>query len=347
MTERASDLASRPPAHNVRLRRKRRKPASGKTPAAALVGQIATGAEGRPAPPRVPNPIVPPRTVARRTLLTLVAIMSFLACLSVAAVSIVADRAQGWQRQIADEVTIQIKPVEGIDTAGAVARAVDIATQVPGVSAATPIGEAESAALLEPWLGSGFDADQLPIPRLVAVEVSESADLAQLSQRLAEEVPNATLDDHGQWLQRLASMARVMTLLGAVVLALVFAATALCVVFATRGAMASNRTVIEVLHFVGAEDSYVAREFQRHFLLLGLRGAGIGGAVAVGLFLAAGFFGRLEGSTPEEAQLRSLFGGLSVGLNAYVGAALTVLALAIIIAVTARLTVRRVLTELD
>jgi cell division transport system permease protein len=67
----------------------------------------------------------------------------------------------------------------------------------------------------------------------------------------------------------------------------------------------------------------------------------------VGLFLAAGFFGRLEGSTPEEAQLRSLFGGLSVGLNAYLGAALTVLALAIIIAITARLTVRRVLSELD
>src|SRR5687767_3200400 len=141
MTERASNLASRPPAHNVRLRRKRRKPASGKTPAAALVGQIATGAEGRPAPPRVPNPIVPPRTVARRTLLTLVAIMSFLACLSVAAVSIVADRAEGWQRQIADEVTIQVKPEDGVDMETAVARAVEVAMQVPGVTAANPLDE--------------------------------------------------------------------------------------------------------------------------------------------------------------------------------------------------------------
>jgi cell division transport system permease protein len=347
MTERASTAAARPPAQHPRLRRKKRRPGPGKAPAATLVGQIAVATEGRAAPPRVPNPIVPPRTVARRTLLTLVAIMSFLACLSVAAVSVVADRAQGWQRQIAHEVTIQVKPVEGLDVAESVARAVDIATQVPGVTAATPIGEQESAALLEPWLGSGFDASELPIPRLVAVRVGENADLAALSRRLAEDVPNASLDDHGQWLQRLAAMARVMTLLGVVVLALVFTATALCVVFATRGAMASNRTVIEVLHFVGAEDSYVAREFQRHFLLLGLRGAGLGGAAAVLLFLLIGFFGRLEGSTPEEAQLRSLFGGLSVGLNGYIGAALTVLALAIIIAVTARFTVRRTLTELD
>ena len=158
---------------------------------------------------------------------------------------------------------------------------------------------------------------------------------------------SASLDDHGQWLQRLAAMARVMTLLGLMVLGLVFAATALCVVFATRGAMAGNRIVIEVLHFVGAEDSYIAREFQRHFLLLGLRGAGIGGGVAMALFLAVGLFARVEGPTPEEAQLRSLFGGLTVGATGYLGSAITMLVLAVIIAFTARLTVRRTLTELD
>jgi cell division transport system permease protein len=142
-------------------------------------------------------------------------------------------------------------------------------------------------------------------------------------------------------------MASVMTLLGVLVLGLVFTATALCVMFATRGAMAGNRTVIEVLHFVGAEDSYIAREFQRHFLLLGLKGAGMGGVAAAFLFLAISFFAQVKGPTPEEAQLRSLFGGLSVGLTGYLGSAITVIALAFLIAVTARLTVRRTLTDLD
>jgi cell division transport system permease protein len=290
---------------------------------------------------------VPPRSVARRALLTLVAIMSFLSCLSVAAVSVVADRAESWQRQIADEVTIQIKPAEGVDLDATAARAAEVAMQVPGVVSADTLDAAESAALLKPWLGSDLDVAELPIPRLVAVRVAPSADLAALSRRLKSEIPTVALDDHGQWLQRLSAMARVMTLIGMVVLGLVFAATALCVVFATRGAMAGNRIVIEVLHFVGAEDSYVAREFQRHFLLLGLKGAGIGGAVAVGIFLALGFLGRLQGPTPEEAQLRSIFGGVAVGLNGYVGSIITVLALAVIIAVTARLTVRRTLRELD
>jgi cell division transport system permease protein len=348
MTEQLSSAheAPRAPGRATRHRRARRK--SGvKIPATELVGQISVGAGGRPGRPNAPNPIVPPRTVARRTLLALVAIMSFLACLSVAAVAVVADRAEGWQRQIADEITIQIKPTDDMDVDATVARAVDIATQVPGVVSATAISKAESTALLEPWLGSDFDIGDLPIPRLVAVQIADDADLAALAARLRQEIPTASLDDHGQWLQRLSAMARVMTLVGLVVLGLVFAATALCVVFATRGAMAGNRNVIEVLHFVGAEDSYVAREFQRHFLLLGLKGASIGGGIAVGLFLLTSLFGRLEGPTPEEAQLRSLFGGVTVGLNGYAGSVVTVLALGVIIAVTARLTVRRTLKEID
>jgi cell division transport system permease protein len=341
-----SEGAAKEPSRPTRARRGRRKGPAAKMPAAALVGRIATG-NSHTAPPRGQSPIVPPKTVARRALLTLVAIMSFLSCLSVAAVAVVADRAESWQRQIADEVTIQIVPAEGVDLDSAAARAAEIAMQVPGILSATVLDAKESTALLQPWLGSDLNIADLPIPRLVAVRVANNADLLALSRRLKEEIPTVAVDDHGRWLQRLSAMARVMTLVGMMVLGLVFAATALCVVFATRGAMAGNRIVIEVLHFVGAEDSYIAREFQRHFLLLGLKGASIGGAIAAGLFLAISFLGRLEGPTPEEAQLRSIFGGVSIGMNGYVGAVITVLALAVIIAATARMTVRRTLRELD
>src|SRR5918997_1077741 len=100
---------TRAPKRTARPQRARRKTAAGQAPASQLVGKIASGLDGRPA------------------LLALVAIMSFLACLAVAAVSLVADRAQGWQRQIAEEVTIQIKPADGLDMEAAAARAIDIA----------------------------------------------------------------------------------------------------------------------------------------------------------------------------------------------------------------------------
>ena len=68
---------------------------------------------------------------------------------------------------------------------------------------------------------------------------------------------------------------------------LVIAATMLSVTFATRGAMATNKTVIEVLHFVGAKNGFIAGNFQRHFLILGLEGGAIGGGAAIALFALA------------------------------------------------------------
>ena len=73
-------------------------------------------------------------------------------------------------------------------------------------------------------------------------------------------------------------MARTTVTLGVAILLLMLSATVLTVVFATRGAMAGNGHVIEVLHFVGAEARFIATEFRRHFLLTGMKGAAAGGA---------------------------------------------------------------------
>ena len=71
----------------------------------------------------------------------------------------------------------------------------------------------------------------------------------------------------------------------------------LSVTFATRAAMATNRPVIEVLHLIGAKDGFIAEHFQRHFLLLGLKGGLIGGAAAIALFALAELpSGRLAGT---------------------------------------------------
>ena len=67
---------------------------------------------------------------------------------------------------------------------------------------------------------------------------------------------------------------------GAMLVLLVLAAAGLAVTFATRGAVAGNRDVVEVLHFVGADDAFIAREFQRRFFALALRGAAAGALAA-------------------------------------------------------------------
>jgi cell division transport system permease protein len=127
------------------------------------------------------------------------------------------------------------------------------------------------------------------------------------------------------------------------ILALVLAAMVLSVVFATRGAMAANRPVVEVLHFIGARDGFIASEFQRHFLMLGLKGGAIGGGAAMLLFAIGGFVTARLVATAGGDQLTSLFGTFAIGIEGYAMILVQVLIAAAVTAVTSRQTVNRTL----
>ena len=292
--------------------------------------------------------IVPPQAVAGRALVAVVAIMGFLTCLAVGALALVVEAARDWQLDVAREVTIQVKPIDGIAIEPRLQKAIEIARTTAGVRSARLIDEKEGAVLLEPWLGTGLDLAALPIPRLVVLDLADPsrADLAGLKKRIGEEVRGATVDDHAVWAARLRTMAGTMVVVVFVVVALMLTAMVLSVVFATRAAMAGNRDVIEVLHFVGAEDRFIAAEFQRHFLALGLRGGLAGGVAAIVVFLAADFLTRTRGDAFSD-QAQALFGGFSVGWTGHIGALAVVGLVAVLTAVTSRLTVLGHLGRLD
>ena len=293
--------------------------------------------------------IVPEQTVAGQALIIVVGIMSFLACITVGAVTLVSDASRDWQGDIAREVTIQVRPVDGVALAGEAEKAATIAGATEGVRLARVLSEAEDARLLEPWLGSGIDVAELPLPRLIVVELDNPAavDLDALAARLQKEVRGASLDDHRNWTDRLKTMAGATVAVGLVVLGLVFLATALCVVFATRGAMAGNRDTVAVLHLVGAEDRFIVGEFQRHFLVLGLKGGLVGAAAAAVLFLLMSLIGSQTFSAAEAEQVSMLFGGFAIGPTGYFGALGVAFLIAIMTAVTSRITVFRYLEAVE
>jgi len=298
---------------------------------------------------RQSSQLVPENTVTGNALTVVVAIMSFLACLTLGAVSLVRDASRDWQSDILREITVQVRPLEGLDTAAEAAKAATIVRLVKGVASVDVLDDKENAKLLEPWLGTGLDMSDLPVPRLIVIRLSgpNEVDLAALSTRLKSQVKGASLDDHRSWTARLQTMANATVVVGIGVLVLVFVATILSVVFATRGAMASNRDVVSVLHFVGAEDGYIAREFQRHFLLLGLKG-GLAGAIAAALvFVLLGFLIAPSMTTPETDQVSALFGRFAVGPIGYLGAVGIAFLIAVMTAITSRLTVYRYLADAE
>jgi cell division transport system permease protein len=182
---------------------------------------------------------------------------------------------------------------------------------------------------------------------VVRVAPGETPDLSALRKQLSEQIPGASLDDHRNWVERMRAMARSAVVVGLAILALVLAATILSVMFATRGAMSTNRAIIEVLHVVGAKKSFIASEFQRHFLLLGLKGGAIGGAAAMAFFALVGFMSdRFKGSAGEN-QAAALFGNLSLGPEGYGAMIGLVVLVAAVTAGTSRLTVRHTLQALE
>ena len=299
--------------------------------------------------PRFDTPLVPRSSISGRALIAVVAIMTFLASLTTGAVLLIGSAASEWQSDVAREVTVQIIPAPGRDLDASVDKAVAAARTFPGIGDVRAYSKEESSKLLEPWLGSGLKLDELPVPRLIVVKIAVGAapDLPQLRRILAEQVPGATLDDHRGWIDRMRAMAGTAVAAGVGILILVIAATMLSVTFATRGAMATNKPVIEVLHFVGAKNGFIAGRFQRHFLLLGLQGGAIGGGIAALLFVLAGAVsGWFAGSAGGE-QTAALFGSFSIGITGYVAVLGQVVLIAVVTAMTSRHTVNRTLDMID
>jgi cell division transport system permease protein len=268
---------------------------------------------------RFETPIVPRATISARALIAIIAIMTFLASLTTGVVMLVRAAANEWQADVAREFTIQIRPVAGHDIEMEVVKAAVIARASAGIAEVRPYSKEETTRLLEPWLGSGLQIDDLPVPRLIVVRITPGAapDLAQLRQTLAEQIPGVSLDDHRGFVDRMRAMTRAVVVLGIGVLLLVLAATVLSLAFATRAAIATNRPVIEVLHLIGAKDSFIARHFQQHFLRLGLEGGLIGSCSAIALFALAELAGGWFGSGPAGEQLSALFGTASIGVPGY------------------------------
>jgi len=302
-----------------------------------------------PARARNLSPIVPRASIAGRALVAVVAIMTFLASITTGAVLLVSASAAEWQSDVASEITIQVRPAAGRDLDRDSAAVVEAMRSQPGIVEVRPFTKEQSSKLLEPWLGSGLSFDDLPIPRVIVARVQPGAtlDLAALRSRVTQVAPSTSVDDHRAWIERMRTMTGATVFAGIGILALVIVATIISVSFATRGAMAANRPIVEVLHFVGAGDRYIANRFQRHFLRLGLEGGLIGGGVAM---LGFGFSESIAGwfsGTPVGDQFAALLGTFSLRPSGYLALAAQAVLIAAITAWASRRTLFATLDDID
>jgi cell division transport system permease protein len=233
------------------------------------------------------------RDASARFLPWLVGFMVYLAALAVAGAFAMHKVAEGWNRDLTEELTVQVMPPEELGSEPLQARidaVTDVLRQLEGVTRVEAMTSDEVRHLVEPWLGSGSELEELPLPQLIAVRFDdrETIDVEALQARLQEIAPGTLVDDHQQWLSRLLKFTGAIQALALLIVVVVITAAVLAVVFVTRTGLSIHRNVIEILHMMGARDLYIAQQFERHSMKLGLLGGLIGIVLAAPTLWLAG-----------------------------------------------------------
>lgn len=292
--------------------------------------------------------IVPPGSVTGRSLTLVISIMCFLACLTAGAVFMIHQSAEAWLKDIASEVTVQVEPPDSGGEAAekAVSDVAAFLGKERGISSVKVLSVQDSAQLLEPWLGSIDTLKALPVPRLIALELdrSQPPDLEAVRASLSGQFQGVTLDDHRGWQRQIRTVTHGFALGGLGILLLVASATTAVIVSATRSALASNREIVEVLHFVGATDRFIAREFEKHFLSLGIRAGLVGALCAMATFLVLPtVLGLIGGGAVTMAEIQRLIGAGSLDFAGYILLGIVVIVIAALCMLTSRFGVYRIL----
>ena len=222
-------------------------------------------------------------------------VMAYLAALTLAAALMLSNVAREWARGLEGTLTVQVAVKEGETEKALEARVlatVRVLLKTPGVEAARPLSEV--AKMLEPWLGAGARTAELPLPRVIDVklEPDRRPDLGALAKRLAAAVPGASIESHAQWRNTLLMLFASIELVAVVVMALIAAVALAAIVFTTKSVLAVHWDIVEVLHLIGARDAYIAGQFQRHALKLGLKGSIGGTACALATILMISLLAR-------------------------------------------------------
>jgi cell division transport system permease protein len=246
-----------------------------------------------------PSPAIPfDRGGAARFMPWLVALMVFLAALSLAAVMTLQHALEGWDASLAGSLTVELPPVTVAPTNpktkaiqnndGGLAAVLALLRATPGINSAQPLGRDDVARLIAPYLGNALSPNDLELPRLIDVRIDPKSppDLGLLQLKLIAIAPGAVIDDHRLWLGRLFLFARSVQITALVILALIGIVAVLTVMFVTRTGLLVHREAIELLHLMGARDGYIAHQFEREALRLGLIG-GAAGLLLAGLALLA------------------------------------------------------------
>lgn len=229
-----------------------------------------------------------PGDPARPLLACLIAMVACLGVIGGFSLVLLGDERREQGVSLGNTLTLEI-PAAAASTAR-IEMSLALLRQTSGIQSVRLLDQAETARLLEPWLGPAAATDTLPVPRLVDVKIDPGAaiDLGGLSAKLSSIVPGAQLEDHRLPLGGFRRAALRADILIAIGLAALGVLACIAAMLLTRARLALHRRAFELFHLLGASDAAMIRPIEAEVLLEALLGGAIGAVGALVMLVVVG-----------------------------------------------------------
>lgn len=199
---------------------------------------------------------------------TFVALMTFMVMVMTSITLFLFALSREWTADVLTTATIELP-------AGAVEKLPALETVLsrhPAIDSYDILTKDKVLELVSPWFGeeSRELGNTISVPILIPYDLKPGVDIdgKALLRQIREIVPQARIISHHDWFAPLERLTRLFQTVGITALALLFIALLMAIHGAARGRVATHREALELLHLMGASDSYILGQFQAYFLRL-------------------------------------------------------------------------------
>ncbi|NCO03037.1 MAG: permease [Alphaproteobacteria bacterium] len=225
------------------------------------------------------------RNAGNKFVKILVGLMTVLLMLSLSGAFALSGLAERWSSGLEGKASVEIpaKDINGIllpqeDIKTATQKIALMLEDDKTIETVTVLSEAEIIALISPWLGDDIDTQTTPFPGIISLTFYKQADInkAALITNIQHIAPQARLDTHESWLNDVLRLTNSLRFAAYVIVLVIGLTTIVAIAGAVRARLSAYKEDLELLHLMGAQDNYIARQLQRHTMILALQGSFLG-----------------------------------------------------------------------
>jgi cell division transport system permease protein len=287
------------------------------------------------------------QSVGTGFLILLVGLMTFLAMMAISANYGLGGLTARWTSGLENVMTIEIpaarkdKKVRSQDEIAALENSIEASLKDnPDIKSLKIMSKEDITALVSPWLGDDIVLDDIPLPGMISVEMSVKDEVALKKIDLALDAisPDIRIETHQDWLDDIVRLASSLKFSALLITMVIGVTTVVAIAGGIRSRMAEHQADITLLHLIGANDYYITRQFQRHALIMGLKGSVAGvfcGFIALGIMTLI-----------SRGSASAVLPDFSFSLAQILGLLSLPLLICLIAAITARVTVLRSLARM-